>query len=151
MVLFMCTKIIIPDSKTNCLEAVIERENDDLLKKVPICLEISQDVPCCGKPSNGKQTVQTLCGRQESYPSWKVRERKRESETFCDFFKLQRTHHPLNIRSQDDEEANSLLSVQQGIIGAPYKEKCYIFCCILWSYEYFSWTILCSGNTSSKW
>lgn len=48
MVLFMCTRIIIPESKNKCVEIVIESKNDDLLTKVPIGLEISEEAPCCG-------------------------------------------------------------------------------------------------------
>lgn len=167
MVLFMCTRIIMPDSKNKCLETVIERENDDLLTKVPICLEISGDAPSCGDswcteilveigvPTAVKHQMETKQCKfyMVSKKVVPLKRHERESMWVRDFviFKLQRTHHHLNITSQDDDEADNLLPAQQGIIGAPYKEKYCIFCCILWSYEYFSWIILCSGNTSRKW
>lgn len=149
MVLFMCTRIIIPESKTKCLEIVIESKNDDLLTKVPIGLEISEDAPCCGDswcteilveiavPPTVEQQMETkqckfyAVGRRVFPPKRYVRKTESISMRGFVIFKLQRTHHHLNITSQDDEVADSLPPVQWGIIGVPYKEKYYILCCIL--------------------
>lgn len=96
----MCT-IIIPDNKTKCLDTVTEKENDDLLTKVPICSEVSEDAPCCGDswcteilveidvPAAAEHQMGTkLCTFYvvgKGLVPLKRYERKYGSETFCDF------------------------------------------------------------------